>query len=261
LAASPQPTSATTPASTPFSATAYAQATTRRVIHTAELWLDADTPEAVSGKLAMLAEGKGGFVLSSDVTRSKDSDGSEVITATVVFRVPAAAFEETLAAAKALGTRVSNEKVTGQDVTEEYVDVEARIKAERAVEEQYLSVLKEAKNITDILAVEQKLGEVRTEIERAEGRRRFLESQTSLSTVTVHVARHLEAVETSGPGFGRSVKEAGHDAVAVSIAIINGAIRLVGVLLPVGALIVAPAVLLVRAWMQRRRRLAKAALR
>jgi hypothetical protein len=261
LAATSQATSTQTSASTLFSANAYAQTTTRRVIHTAELWLDAETPEAVSGKLGLLAETRGGFVLNSDVSRSKDSDGSEVITATVVFRVPAAAFEETLAAAKALGTRVSNEKVTGQDVTEEYVDVEARIKAERAVEEQYLSVLKEAKNITDILAVQQKLGEVRTEIERSEGRRRFLESQTNLSTVTVHVARHLEAVETSGPGFGRSLKEAGRDALSVSIAIINGTIRLVGVFLPVGALVVAPAVLLVRAWMQRRRRLARGALR
>jgi hypothetical protein len=262
VAAEVQQPAGTTPASIPFSATAFAQAApVRRVIHTAELWLDADAPEGVSAKLGMLAQGKGGFVLNSDVSRTRDSDGAEVITATIVFRVPAAAFEETLAAAKGLGTRVSNEKVTGQDVTEEYVDVESRLKAERAVEEQYLSVLKEAKSITDILAVQQKLGEVRTEIERAEGRRRFLESQTSLSTVTVHVARHIEAVETSGPGFGRSLKEAGHDAVSVSIGIINGTIRLVGVLLPVGVLLVAPAVLLVRAFMQRRRRLARAALR
>jgi hypothetical protein len=163
-----------------------------------------------------------------------------------------AAFDDTLVAVRALGTRVSNEKVTGQDVTEEYVDLEARIRAQRAVEEQYLSVLKEAKAIPDILAVQQKLGEVRTEIERAEGRRRFLENQTSLSTITVHVARHIAAVEASGPGFGRSVREAGHDAVYVGIAIVNGAIRILGVLLPVGVLIGVPVYLLVRVWRRRR---------
>jgi hypothetical protein len=232
--------------------------TTRRVIRTAEMWLETDAPENVSARLTGIADSKGGFVLSSDVTTTKDGSGEELRTATVVFRVPSAAFDETLTAVRSLGKRVSDEKVTGQDVTEEYVDVEARIKAEHAVEDQYLSVLKQATSITDILAVQQKLGEVRTEIERAEGRRRFLESQTSFSTVTVHVAHHLEAVETSGPGFGRSVREAGHDALSVSIAIVNGTIRLAGVLLPIGVLIGAPVWLLARFWMQRRRRLSRA---
>lgn len=157
-----------------------------------------------------------------------------------------------VAEVRALGTRVSSEKVTGQDVTEEYVDLEARIHAQRAVEEQYLAVLREAKTIPDILAVQQKLGEARTEIERAEGRRRLLENETSLSTITVHFARHIAAIEATGPGFGRSVREASHDAVVVAFAIVNGAIRLVGVLLPVGALFVAPVALLVRFWRRRK---------
>jgi len=176
------------------------------------------------------------------------------VTTTIVFRVPVGAFDDALATVRTLGSRVSSEKVTGQDVTEEYVDLEARIRAQRAVEEQYMGVLKEAKTIPDILAVQQKLGEARTEIERAEGRRRFLESQTSLSTVTVHVARHIEAVDASGPGFGRSLTLAGHDVVAVAVAIVNGAIRTAGVLLPVGVLIGLPSWLVVRALRRRRAR-------
>ncbi len=261
IAPAPPPVAGAPNATSPFSASALAAASTRRVIRTGELWLDADAPDAIGASLANLAGTRGGFVVSSESNRSRDSDGAEVITATVVFRVPSEAFDEALAAAKALGKRVTNEKVTGQDVTEEYVDLEARIKAQHAVEEQYLSVLRQATSITDILAVQQKLGEVRTEIERAEGRRRFLENQTSLSTVTVHVARQIEAIETSGPGFGRSLREAWHDAVSVSVAIVNGAIRIVGVLLPVGVLVVAPAVLLTRAWLRRRRRLARPVLR
>jgi hypothetical protein len=174
------------------------------------------------------------------------------VSTTLVFRVPVGAFDDALAAVRALGSRVSSEKVSGQDVTEEYVDLEARLRAQRAVEEQYLGVLKDAKTITDILAVEQKLGEVRTEIERAEGRRRFLENQTALATITVHVARHLASIDTSGPGFGRSVREAGRDAVVVAIAIVNGAIRAVGVLVPVGVLLGVPAWLVVRSWRRRR---------
>jgi hypothetical protein len=115
-----------------------------------------------------------------------------------------------------------------------------------------MAILKEAKTIPDILAVQQKLGDVRTEIERAEGRRRYLESQTSLSTITVHVARHIEAVDASGPGFGRSLSLAGHDAIGVGVAIINGAIRAAGVLLPVGLLVGVPLWLVVRSWRRRR---------
>jgi hypothetical protein len=246
------PTSTSTaapPATSPVDAS-------RRIIRTAELSVETDAPEAAASKLGVLADAKGGFVVSSETSRSTEADGAETVATTIVFRVPVGAFDESLAAVRALGTRVSNEKVTGQDVTEEYVDLEARIRAERALEEQYLSVLHEAKTIPDILAVQQKLGEARTEIERAEGRRRFLESQTSLSTITVHVARHIAAVEASGPGFGRSVREAGHDAVAVGIAIVNGAIRLVGVLLPVGILVGVPVWLLVRSWRRRRARYA-----
>jgi hypothetical protein len=215
--------------------------------------VETDTPEAAVSKLTTLADAKGGFVVSSETDRSKDSDGAETVSTTIVFRVPVGAFDDALAAVRAMGSRVSSEKVTGQDVTEEYVDLEARIRAQRAVEEQYMSILKEAKTIPDILAVQQKLGEARTEIERAEGRRRYLENQTALSTITVHVARHIEAVDASGPGFGRSISRAGHDAVAVGIVIINGAIRTVGLLLPVGLLVGVPVWLLVLIWRRRRR--------
>jgi hypothetical protein len=227
--------------------------TSRRIIRTAELSVETDAPEVAASKLAVLADAKGGFVVSSETGRTIEADGAETVSTTIVFRVPIGSFDEALTSVRALGTRVSNEKVTGQDVTEEYVDLEARVRAQRAVEQQYLSVLREAKTIPDILAVQQKLGEARTEIERAEGRRRFLENQTSLSTITVHVARHIAAVEASGPGFGRSVREACHDSVVVAVAIVNGAIRLVGVLVPVGLLVVAPVVLLVKLWRRRRR--------
>jgi hypothetical protein len=179
----------------------------RRIIRTAELSVETDAPAVAAAKMALLAEEKGGFVVSSETARTIEEDGAETVSTTIVFRVPVGAFDDALAVVRALGSRVSSEKVTGQDVTEEYVDLEARVRAQRAVEEQYLSVLKEAKSIPDILAVEQKLGEVRTEIERAEGRRRLLENETSLSTITVHAARHIASVEASGPGFGRSVRE------------------------------------------------------
>lgn len=227
--------------------------TSRRIIRTAEISVETDAPGVATSKLSAIAAIRGGFIVDSDTTRRSDSEGAETVETTVVFRVPVGVFDDTLAAVRALGTRVSTEKVTGQDVTEEYVDLEARLRAQRAVEEQYMLVLKDAKTIPDILAVQQKLGEMRSDIERAEGRRRYLENQTSLSTITVHLAHHIEAVDASGPGFGRSARQAGHDAVTVALAIVNGAIRVAGFLLPVTVLLGAPLWLLIR-WQRRRRR-------
>lgn len=171
----------------------------------------------------------------------------------MTFRVPVASFDGALNEVRHMGKRVSNERVTGQDVTEEYVDTEAQLKARRAIEEQYLTVLKDAKSIKDILQVEQMLGSVRTEIDRAEAHRRLLENESSLSSITVHVARHLDAIDTKGPAFMGSVRQAGHDAAEVSVAIVNAAIRAIGVLAPVGLLLGLPAWLMLR-WLLRLRR-------
>jgi hypothetical protein len=225
----------------------------RRIIRTAELSLESDAPETAGGEVAGIAESKGGFVVSSEAVRTRRVEDDEDVSVTVVFRVPATTFDATLQAVRALAKRVLDVKVTGQDVTAEYVDVEARLKAQRAVEDQYMAILKEAKSVHDILEVQQKLGDVRTEIDRAEGRRRFLEHQTSLSTFTVHLVQRVEAIDVSGPGFGNSVTKAGHDVIVVSIAIVNGTIRAAGVLLPVTILVGAPIWLVVR-WLLRRRR-------
>ncbi len=194
----------------------------RRVIRAADLSLETDAPDQAGREARAIAESKGGFVLSSDTTRSRTANGDEDVTVTVIFRVPVTTFDSTLESVRALGKHVFNEKVTGQDVTEEFVDNEARLKAQRAVEEQYLAILRDAKTTHDILEVKEKLGDVRTEIERAEGRRRYLESQTELATFTVRFAHRIEAIEASGPGFGTSVTKAADDFVQVSIDIVNG---------------------------------------
>lgn len=234
--------------------------TQRRIIRKADLALESDTPDELQTKLTALAAAKGGFVVGADTTRSRGEDGAETIDTTVTFRVPAAQFDSTLSSVHALAKRVASEKVTGEDVTEEYVDLEARIRARRALEDQYMTILKEAKSIPDILAVEQKLGDVRSEIERAEGRRRFLENQSDLSTFTVHVSKQIAAVDNQGPGFGRSVKAAVHDSVEVSIGIVNGLIRALGVLIPVGIILVLPLYLALRWWWRRGRRRTAASL-
>jgi hypothetical protein len=224
----------------------------RRVIHTAELWLEADAPDASREKLEAFVRANGGFLANVETHRTRRDDGGEWVDVTAVVRVPVGHFDQTLEQLRRLATHVGREQINGQDVTEEYTDLEARLRAQRALEEQYLAILKEAHNIDDVLKVQEKLGEVRTEIERAEGRRRFLEDQTSLATITAHFTRQVDSLVASGPGFGRSVIAAGHDSVEVAAAIINGAIRTMGVLAPVAVMIGLPIAALI--WLVRRRR-------
>ena len=91
-------------------------------------------------------------------------------------------------------------------MTEEYIDLEARIRSKQALEAQFLEIMKQARSVSDALEVQRQLSEVRSEIERIEGRRRFLENQSSLSTITVTLQPSQPLVSTSG--FFYKVKRA-----------------------------------------------------
>ncbi|HYO92406.1 MAG TPA: DUF4349 domain-containing protein, partial [Pyrinomonadaceae bacterium] len=144
-----------------------------------------------------------------------------------------------------------------QDVTEEYIDLEARIRAKQALETQFMEIMKQAKTVTDALEVQEQLSEVRAQIEQMEGRRRFLENQTSLSTVTVTIMPPSQIV--SSTGFFYSVKRAFADGLDVAALITLGLIRLFIALVPILILIVLPIYLLVRYLVRRAQRRAPVA--
>lgn len=107
------------------------------------------------------------------------------VSNTYTIRVAAAQFDSLLAAVARLAEAVDGRTVTVDDVTEEFVDLEARLRARRAVEERYVALLARADKVTDVIAVQQQLAQVREEIERAEGRMRYLTDRAAMSTVEV----------------------------------------------------------------------------
>ena len=109
--------------------------------------------------------------------------------------------------------------------------------------------------MSDALEVQSQIADVRTEIERLEGRKRFLENQSSLSTITVTISSPSPVVRTESTSFMTSIKRAFGDAIDIGSGIINGFIRLVGVSLPVLILIVLPILVILRfAWKLARKR-------
>jgi hypothetical protein len=105
----------------------------------------------------------------------------------LTIRVPAAQFEELLTEVEKESIYLEFKNITSEDVTEEYVDTESRIKTKKDVEQRYKEILRQAKSIDEILAVEEKLATIREEIESKEGRLKFLGDNVRYSTITIQL--------------------------------------------------------------------------
>lgn len=226
----------------------------RKIIRNAEVTVETDVPEDGLRKIAAIAESKGGFIVTTEVRQQGAGASNDSKTVTVVARIPAAQFEATVEEIRKIGNRVIQEKQTGQDVTEEFIDLEARIRTKKALETQFLEIMKQARTVSDALEVQKQIAAVRTEIEQLEGRRRFLENQSSLSTITVTLQQPVSLVPTSPGSFYSSVKEAISDGVDVAVTIVLIFIRVALALLPVLLLVVLPCVLLGRFLIKRYKR-------
>jgi len=220
------------------------QAFDRKIIRNANLTLEVASPGDTQPQIVSIAESHQGFVVTSEATQRTGGDTTKPeITVNLVVRVPASQFNQVLQEVRAVGRKIQ-EKVTGQDVTEEFMDLEARIKNQKALELQFLEIMKRAGKVEDALSVQTELASVRTEIEKLEGRRRFLENQSSLSTINVTLQPPTQIVNATG--FWYSVKTAFSDGVDVAAEIILFLIRAIIALTPILVLIVLPLALLAK---------------
>jgi uncharacterized protein DUF4349 len=229
------------------------QAIERKIIRNANLTVEVTAPADNQRKITSIAESHQGFVVTSEATQSTTDDKAKPqVTINLVVRVPAAQFNQVMEEIRATATRVLQEKITGQDVTEDFIDLEARIKNQKALEAQFIEIMKRAGKVEDALEVQRQLADVRTEIEKLEGRKRFLENQASLSTITLTMQSPTQIVNAIG--FWYSIRSAFADGVDVAAAIILFLIRAVIALLPLLIFIVLPFGLIARLVSRRIRR-------
>lgn len=123
---------------------------------------------------------------------------------TVTIRIPAKDFESLLNGISETASKIDSKNISAIDVTEEYIDVQARIKTKKEIEERYKELLKKGNSIEDILNIESKLGELRADIESFEGRLKYLQSRISMSTLTVTFYEKGE----SSSSFGNELSSA-----------------------------------------------------
>lgn len=193
------------------------------VIKTAniEVQVPEDGFDGAMQEATTVAERYGGFVVSSTV------QGTDVRTGSLVLRVPADRFGSAMDDLRRLG-EVRAQTISGEDVTQEFVDLESRLRNLRAQESVLLRLMDRATSIADSIRVQNVLQGVQLEVERIEGRLRFLEDQTALSTITARLVEEGAAFAEPTSTFGR----AWNAAVDGFISVIAAAIVAVGYLLP-----------------------------
>lgn len=148
---------------------------------TVDLVVGRGTLSPTVDQLDALTAGLGGYVADTKTTEGGDAPSAEM-----TLRVPANQFESLLTRTRGLG-KPTTVTTSGQDVTATYVDLDARIQALQATRTQFLQILAKASAIGDILAVEQQLSGVQTQIEQLQGQQRVLDDQTSFAALSVHL--------------------------------------------------------------------------
>ncbi|MDO1502149.1 DUF4349 domain-containing protein [Winogradskyella maritima] len=111
--------------------------------------------------------------------------GYNRVSRRIVARIPTTNFESTIDAIDDNVEYFDSKRITSRDVTEEFIDLEARLKAKRTLEERYLQLLSKAKNVKEILEIERELSSIREDIEAKQGRLNYLQNKVSLSTLTI----------------------------------------------------------------------------
>jgi hypothetical protein len=199
------------PVLAPTAPVAQQAAIDRKIIFNASLSLDVVDAEKAFSDCEILVAKYGGFVAQSSLQKSDTQ-----VLATAVLRVPAAKATQLMNDLAGLGT-VTSRSSGSDDVTSQYIDIQARLKVLRAEEEQLLGFLKKATSIKDMLAVQEQLSSVRTQIEQYEGQQRYMDNATSLATVTAQLTQTTEvfvAPRGFGSAFVQSLARFGHGLAA-----------------------------------------------
>lgn len=216
----------------------------RKIIKTAELGIRSRDVRGSAADAQQVASRFGGSVLSSRVGR----DGGSV-TADLVLSVPSSEFQEALDELRGLGVEVTTDSVSGEDVTEEFVDLESRERNLLAAEESLIRLYEESESVNDTLRVQRELTTVRGEIEQVQGRIKYLKQRTDSSQINLNIRRAGDAASKIGWDPSGIAARAWNASLAV---LQTAATALISVL--VFSWWLAPVFVVGFAWRRRRRR-------
>src|SRR5438105_6574334 len=171
-----------------------------------------------------LVELEQGFIAGTDAQVNPQLSDDRIRTGVISFMVPAKNFDETIDALAKLG-RVQNEHISGQDVSAQYVDLQARLGNEIAQRDAMLALLRRAQSVADIIAVQTQLGQITQQIEQLKGQIAYLDHNTAYSTVTVSIVEVGAPAATQASdswGFVSALSDSAHNFVTTINYIVSG---------------------------------------
>lgn len=177
----------------------------KKIIKTAYLSIEVINYKASRKTIDSTLKTFNAYVVSENLQNTESQ-----ISNSINIKVPAAQFEILLTNLSKIAKKVDYQNIETQDVTEEFIDVQTRLSNSRKVEQTYLKLLKRTTSIEDILKIEQKLGEIRTDIESTEGRLKYLNHQVSFSSVNLNVYQTIDYkyIPEKLPGFFQRLSKA-----------------------------------------------------
>lgn len=201
----------------------------KKIIKNGNLSLKVDSVDKSSVSISKIAKDNGGEVASSNFRQS----GTNVKSGYITVKVPVANFEKAFSDLKKVASLVISESTSGTDVTEQYVDLQAQLKNKQTEEEAFARIMNQAQKIDDILAVQTQLSRVRGEIESLQGRIKYLESQTDMSTITINLSEdaNISVVDKWRPW--QVIKESASVLIKKVQDFVDFVIRLIILVLPI----------------------------
>lgn len=214
----------------------------QKIIQTAYMSVEVKDLKSAENNIANLIQDLNGFISNS----SKWLASNNRHVSSFTLRIPEKNFSQAITRIEELGKIISH-STSGRDVTEEYIDVDSRLKNLVLQEERYRQLLNKAVNVEDILKIERELERVRSTIESLQGRLNYLDDQISLSTINVELKEPVP-ITSSDNGIINAFREALRKMVETFYRLIVG----LGVLIPY--LVVIIIILIILYWVVRRRR-------
>ncbi len=175
----------------------------QKIINTADLSLQVPDVRKTAESVREIAASVDGTIQSSSVSAGREDRYTGLIT----IRVPSAKFDEALKSLQTLG-KVLTSSVSAQDVTEEYVDLEAQKIALTNQLAQYNRILGQAVNVSEILQVQREIERVQVELDRITGKMKYMDNRVAFSTLTIRLSEPESAVPTTGYSLSSVISEA-----------------------------------------------------
>lgn len=188
----------------------------RKIIKTGDIRFETASVKQTQSVITNAVTGLGGYISNDNVYNSEDRT-----TYHIVVRVPADKFDELLAKISEDVKKFDSKNIDLQDVTEEFIDVETRIKTKKDLESRYKELLAKATAVSDILSIEKEMGTLRTDIEAIEGRLKYLKDRVNFSTLTIEFYHIMKGPYAFGFKVGDAVKTGWQWLLAFIVGVIH----------------------------------------